>query len=155
MFMPTVGMYTAIERSDVSEPGISTADTQAVQQRYFAAWEARDPDAIAALHTQDTVFWSRLGSEPVRGREAVRQTFAELFEQFPQLSFTTNRLLFGRDFWIFDWVLSFVPDGAADPVGFDALDVVQLSPDGLVARKDTFVDYVQAQAAVAATEVAA
>jgi hypothetical protein len=139
----------------VPEPGISTPDTQSVQQRYFAAWEARDPDAIAALHTEDTVFWSRLGSEPVRGRDAVRQTFAELFERFPQLSFETNRLLFGPDFWVFDWVLKFVPEGAADPVGFDAVDVVQLSPEGLVARKDTFVDYVQALAAVGTTEVAA
>jgi hypothetical protein len=139
----------------VPELGIPTPDTQAAQQRYFAAWEARDPDAIAALHTEDTVYWSRLGSEPVRGRDAVRQTFAELFERFPQLSFETNRLLFGPDFWIFDWVLKFVPEGAADPVGFDAVDVVQLSPDGLVARKDTFVDYVQAQAAVGTTAVAA
>lgn len=134
---------------------ISTPDTQAVQQRYFAAWEARDPDAIAALHTEDTVFWSRLGTEPVRGRAAVRQTFAELFERFPQLSFETNRLLFGPDFWVFDWVLRFVPKGAGDPVGFDAVDVVQLSPEGLVARKDTFIDLVQAQAAVGTTEVAA
>ena len=133
---------------------ISTPDTQAVQQRYFAAWEARDPDAIAALHTDDSVVWSRLGSEPVRGRDAVRQTFAELFDRFPQLSFETNRLLFGPDFWVFDWVLKFVPEGAADPVGFDAVDVVQLSPEGLVARKDTFIDYVQAQAAVG-TAVAA
>jgi uncharacterized protein (TIGR02246 family) len=139
----------------VPELGISTPDTQAVQQRYFAAWEARDPDAIAALHTEDTVFWSRLGSEPVRGRDAVRQTFAELFERFPQLSFETNRLLFGPDFWVFDWVLKFVPEGAADAVGFDAVDVVQLSPEGLVARKDTFVDLVQAQAAVGTTAVAA
>jgi uncharacterized protein (TIGR02246 family) len=132
-------------------------DMQAVKDRYFAAWEARDPDAIAALHSEDTVFWSRLGTEPVRGRSRVRATFAELFERFPELSFETNRLLFGPDFWVFDWRMTFLPEGATERVGFDAVDVVSISPEGLVARKDTFVDFVQAQAAVphAAAEVAA
>jgi hypothetical protein len=35
-------------------------------------------------------------------------------------------------------------------IRFDCLDVVNVSPDGLVARKDTFVDSVQLQAALGA-----
>lgn len=137
-------------------PTAETAtDPRTLQPRYFAAWEARDPDAIAALHTENTVFRSRLGGAPVRGRAAVRDAFAELFTRFPELSFETNQLLFGPDFWVFDWVMTFRPEGAAERVGFDALDVVRISPDGLVARKDTFVDYVQAQAAVGATGASA
>mgnify|MGYP003456177778 CR=1 FL=1 len=39
----------------------------------FAAWEARDPDRIAALHSADTQFQIHTaGSEPVIGRDHVR-----------------------------------------------------------------------------------
>jgi uncharacterized protein (TIGR02246 family) len=123
-------------------------DLRQISERYFAAWEARDPDAIVALHTEDTEFTSRLGMEPVRGREAVREHFAGIFERFPEFSFETYRVLYGADFWLLDWALVFQPEGAEETARFDCLDVVEVSPDGLVARKDTFVDMVQLQAAM-------
>ena len=131
-----------------------TLDLDAISERYFAAWEARDPDAIAALHTDDTTFWSHLGTEPVRGRDAVRATFAELFELFPEFGFDTHRVLFGPDFWVLDWDLTFLPAGGDERRSFHCLDVVNVSPDGLVARKETFVDMVQLQAAMPDTDVA-
>ena len=51
-------------------------------------------------------------------------------------------MLFGEDHWILDWAL------ISGDVRFDCLDVVNVSPDGLVARKDTFVDGMQLQAAL-------
>jgi hypothetical protein len=130
-------------------------DLEKISERYFAAWEANDPDAIVALHTEGTQFWSHLGTAPVKGREAVRATFAELFERFPEFSFETYRVLYGPDFWVLDWALIFRPDGSEETQRFDCLDVVNLSPEGLVARKDTFVDMVQLQAALPGTDVAA
>ena len=121
---------------------ITQQDLKTVSERYFAAWAARDPDAIVALHTEDTQFWTHLGAAPVRGREAVRAAFAEIFEQFPNLTWETYRVLYGEDHWILDWAL------ISGDVRFDCLDVVNVSPDGLVARKDTFVDSVQLQAAM-------
>ena len=123
-------------------------DLNRIAERYFAAWEANDPDAIAALHTDDTQFWSHLGSAPVAGRDAVRATFAELFARFPEFGFEAYRVLYGPDFWVLDWALTFRPEGAAEKRRFDCLDVVNVSPSGLVVRKDTFVDMVQAQAAL-------
>src|SRR5262245_66634804 len=64
-------------------------DLEAISERYFAAWAGRDPDAIVALHTEDTQFWSHLGMAPVKGRDAVRDTFADLFERFPEFDFET------------------------------------------------------------------
>ena len=130
-------------------------DQQEIAERYFAAWEARDPDAIVALHTEDTQFWTRLGTEPVTGREAVRETFADLFERFPDFGFETYRVLHGPDFWVLDWALTFRPEGADERARFDCVDVVNLSPEGLVARKDTFVDMVQLQAALPGVDVEA
>ncbi len=117
-------------------------DLKAISERYFAAWEARDPDRIVALHTDDTTFWSHLGTVPVAGRDAVRATFAGLFDAFPEFSFETYRVLYGEDHWVLDWAL------ISGDIRFDCLDVVVVSPDGLVARKDTFVDMVQMQAAL-------
>ena len=57
----------------MSETTVQKLDLTAISERYFAAWAARDPDAIVALHTEDTSFWMHMGGEPVVGRDAVRQ----------------------------------------------------------------------------------
>jgi ketosteroid isomerase-like protein len=121
---------------------ITEQDLKTISERYFAAWAARDPDAIVALHTEDTQFWTHLGAGRVQGREAVRAAFAQIFEQFPNLTWETYRVLYGEDHWILDWAL------ISGDIRFDCLDVVIVSPDGLVARKDTFVDAMQLQAAL-------
>jgi uncharacterized protein (TIGR02246 family) len=134
----------------MTEPAL---DLKAISERYFAAWEARDPDAIVALHTNDTQFTTRLGTDPIQGSDAVRDHFAELFERFPEFSSEIHRVLYGPDFWVLDWALVFKPQGADETARFDCLDVVNVSRDGLVARKDTFVDMVQLQAALPELDV--
>ena len=121
----------------MSPTAATVVDLKAISERYFAAWADRDPDAIVALHTDETRFWTHLGNEAVVGRDAVRATFAELFDTFPDFSFETYRVLH-----VLDWAL------ISGDIRFDCLDVVVVSPDGLVARKDTFVDSVQLQAAI-------
>jgi hypothetical protein len=124
-------------------------DLNAISERYFAAWEARDPDAIVELHTEDTQFWTHAGTEPVHGREAVRDAFAEIFERFPDFGFEVYRVLYGADHWILDWALT------SGDVRFDCLDVVNVTEDGLVARKDTSIDFVQLQASLSRVKAAA
>jgi uncharacterized protein (TIGR02246 family) len=122
---------------------------QAIAERYFKAWEACDADAIAALHAEDTQFWLHSGGGPVNGRDAVRKAFAEIFEQWPEFGFETYRVLYGDGHWVLDWALTAVltgDDGSRQPVRFDLLDVVTVNTDGLVLRKDTFVDFPQAMA---------
>jgi ketosteroid isomerase-like protein len=126
----------------MSPAAAQVVDLRAISERYFAAWADRDPEAIVALHTDDTRFWTHLGAGPVVGRAAVRDTFAELFDRFPEFSFETYRVLYGETHWVLDWAL------ISGDIRFDCLDVVMVSPDGLVARKDTFVDAVQLQAAM-------
>lgn len=123
---------------------ITQSALRALSERYFAAWAAHDPDAIVALHTEDTRFWMHLGGEAVVGRNAVRATFAEIFEEFPDLTWETYRVLYGDDHWILDWAL------ISGDIRFDCLDVVNVSSEGLVTRKDTFVDATQLQAALGA-----
>lgn len=117
-------------------------DLKALSERYFAAWAKRDPDAIAGMHTEDTRFWTHVGAEPVVGRDAAREAFAGIFEQFPEFTFETYRVLYGDDHWVLDWVM------ISGGVRFDCLDVVTVSPEGLIARKDSFIDSAQMTASM-------
>ncbi len=138
----------------MSTPAVTSIDIKEVQERYFAAWEARDPDAIAALHTEDGQFWAHLGGEAVTGRQAIRAAFAEVFERFPNFGFDTYRVLNGEEHWVLDWRLTFDGPGG-ERLGFDCIDAVVIAEDGLVARKDTFFDTVQLQAALPELDVEA
>src|SRR3982074_2101464 len=109
----------------MSEVTAEKLDLKAISERYFAAWAARDPDAIVALHTDDTRFWTHLGTGPVVGRDAVRAAFTEIFEGFPEFSFDAYRVLYGENHWVLDWAL------ISGDMRFDCLDVVDVSPDGL------------------------
>ena len=105
--------------------------------RYVAAWASHDPDAIAALHTDHTTFWLHHGQDAVSGREAVRDRFATMFQQLPDFGFVVHRNVFGPRHWVLDWTLTVAA------VCWDCLDLVTVTDDWRVARKDTFVDSVQ------------
>src|SRR3982074_2479653 len=53
-----------------------------VFERYHVGWETRNPDLIASLHSEDTVFHVHDGSAAVHGREALRQRCFDTFEKF-------------------------------------------------------------------------
>ena len=82
---------------------------QEIADRYGDAWHSHDPDAIVALHTADTKFHLHAGDDPARGREAVRETFAQILTQWPDLHFHPVALRYGDDFWV---AISLLPSGA-------------------------------------------
>ena len=128
-------------------------DVRALFERYAATFATHDVEAITALHAEDTEFRLRLDGEPARGRAAVAETFAGFFAAWPRFGFEVHRVLVGADHWVLDWAATAEltrPDGTPVPVRFDCLDVVTVDAEGLVTRKDTFVDHAQAQAALAA-----
>ncbi|MEV0389577.1 nuclear transport factor 2 family protein [Nonomuraea sp. NPDC050643] len=131
----------------------ASLDVEKLFDAYASTFATRDAHAIVALHSPQTKFWLRNGEQPVHGRPAVRETFAAMFEQWPEMGFEVHRLITGDRHWVLDWALTAVlttPDGARHPVSFDCLDVVILDQNGLVERKDTFIDLPQAQAALTA-----
>jgi steroid delta-isomerase-like uncharacterized protein len=114
-------------------------------QRYADAWGRHDPDAIVALHTEDTTFHAHIGQEPARGKAAVRQAFADLFAQFPDLGFTQVSLRTGPDFWVVEWRMSGTLAGTDSAFEVDLVDLITIE-DGLVKRKDSYIDAVAMQA---------
>ena len=109
-----------------------------VFERYHACWEARDPDRIAELHTDDSVFHLHSGRGPVQGRAAVREAAAEIFALVPDLAFELVSLRCGEDFWVVQWTLTGTSaSGAA--VDVDLVDFV-LVENGAVSEKHSYVD---------------
>jgi ketosteroid isomerase-like protein len=71
-------------------------------ERYYAAWNKRDLDAILALYAEDIEFSSpyiaALGFSPdgvIHGKDFLRLYFEKALERAPQLTFTPEALLVG------------------------------------------------------------
>src|SRR4029079_16723969 len=92
---PVTLLHTSSRLMHTQSMQMTQQNLAAISERYFAAWAAHDPDAIVALHTADTQFWMHMGGDPVVGRDAVRDTFAEIFTQFPDFTWETYRMILG------------------------------------------------------------
>lgn len=110
-----------------------------IASTYLDAWAAGDPDRIAALHAPGTRFELHApdGPGPALGRAAVRDAFTEVFAAWPGFSFVTHRLLYGDAHWVLDWTLVASPAGRE--IRIDLVDIVTVSPAGLVDRKDSYL----------------
>jgi ketosteroid isomerase-like protein len=113
-------------------------DLRPMFDRYVAAWSGRDPDAIAAMHSEDGVFHLHAGQPPVHGREAIREAFAGFLAQYPDLAFELVDVRFGADHWAVEWKMS------SSGLEVDLADVVTVE-DGLVKSKQSYVDAVTLQ----------
>lgn len=123
----------------------------AVFERYHVGWETRNPDLIASLHSEDTIFLLHDGSDPVKGRDALRQHCVALFAAF-KFTHVTERLLYGADHWVLDWtmVLSLAePNGTPFTARVEMLDVVTVNARDEVVRKDVYMNGKQSRAAFA------
>src|SRR5664279_4092781 len=103
---------------------------------YGKAWNAHDPDAIVALHTEDTRFVTHGFGQPAEGRAAMRAAAAATFEQFPEFATHHRKLLLGVAHWVLEWT---VVNGE---LHVDCVDIVTIE-GGLVKTKDTYFDVAQ------------
>lgn len=115
-------------------------EMQGLAYRYGKAWAAHDLDAMMALHTEDTVFLIHgAGGEEAVGAAAVRAAFAEALARSPDLRFQPVRVYFGEAHFVSQYVMSGTVEGK--PYHCDGVDIF-LVRDGLVARKDTYADWI-------------
>jgi steroid delta-isomerase-like uncharacterized protein len=116
-----------------------------LMQHYTDAWGSRDPDKIVALHTDNTIFHAHAGQEAARGKHAVRQAFADLLAQFPDLAFAPVSQRVGQDFWVAEWRMTGTLAGTDIAFEVDLVDVITVE-DGLVKSNDSYIDAVSMQA---------
>jgi len=119
--------------------------------RYNAAWNAHDLDAIMAMHAPDMVFENHTAGESATGEEA-RAHIGSIFETWPDIAFTTRRLYVHEGLVVQEWTAAATHvntmrrgDLVAEPTGrrveWDGLDVIPFE-NGLVKRKDVYSDSV-------------
>ena len=104
-------------------------------ERYNAAWNAQDLDAIHAHHHADVVFHNHTAGERAEGAEAVREHVAAIFRNWPTLRFTSRGIRAGDDFVVSEWTAHADRDGRR--LEWDGIDVFPLQ-DGLILRKDVY-----------------
>jgi len=119
--------------------------------RYNAAWNDHDLDAIMAMHAPDMVFDNHTAGESAAG-EAVRGHIGSIFETWPDIRFETRRLYVREGVVTQEWTATATHanrmtrgDLVAEPTGetitWDGIDVIPFE-DGLVKRKDVYSDSV-------------
>jgi steroid delta-isomerase-like uncharacterized protein len=128
-----------------------TTMVEELAARYGDAWNSGDLDAVLDLHTDDVVFQAHAaGSPPAEGKAAVRAAFAAYLAQLPGIHFTPRSLRVGNGFWVMESTMTGTVaeplDAGGESVGrpgarveVDCVDVIEVR-DGLVARKDTYLD---------------
>ena len=130
---------------------MSEPDLKDAIDRYNAAWNAHDLDAIMAMHAPDMVFENHTAGEAASGEEA-RGHIASIFETWPDIEFSTRRLYIRDDLVVQEWTATATHanrmtrgDLVAEPSGkrveWDGLDVIPFE-DGLIKRKDVYSDSV-------------
>jgi uncharacterized protein (TIGR02246 family) len=105
--------------------------------RYDAAWNAQDLDAVASMHDDAIVFHNHTAGERVAGADAVREHIGAIFTRWPTLRFERRALRCGEDFAVSEWTARAThPDGRR--LEWDGVDVFPLTADGRIARKDVY-----------------
>jgi ketosteroid isomerase-like protein len=110
-------------------------DLAALIDRYDAAWNAQDVEAIMAMHTPDMVFENHTRGVRVEGA-AVRELLEATFAAQPDLRFRGRRRYVGADFVVSEWTAT-ASDENGEPIEWDGVDVFPFR-DGLIARKDVY-----------------
>jgi steroid delta-isomerase-like uncharacterized protein len=122
-------------------------------QRYGEAWNSGDLDAILSMHTEDSIFQAHAAGPPaVAGKAAVRRAFVSYFALLPDINFAPRSLHVGSDHWVMQSTMTGTVGQAlkvedqtlgagGSRIEVDCVDVIEVC-DGLVARKDTYLDTV-------------
>ncbi len=119
-------------------------------ERYCAAWNAHDVDALLSMQTDDMVFHLHLdGSDEVVGADALRAQYEAFFEVMPDYRAEPTRTTVRGDLAVVEYTIT-ATLAAPFPIGaftghpgrharFAASDILRFT-DGKVARKDVYVD---------------
>ena len=120
-------------------------------ERYNAAWNDHDLDAIVAMHAPDMVFANHTAGESAEGDE-VRAHIGAIFEAWPDIAFATRRLYVRGGLVVQEWTATathtrtmrrgdLVAEPSGERVEWVGMDVIPFE-GGLVKRKDVYSDSV-------------
>src|SRR6266581_1813755 len=99
------------------------AELQDFIDRYNAAWNAHDVDAILSMHTDDSVFENHTTGDVNVGKEAIGSAIRGIFSVFPDLSFEGRRTYIRDDLVFFFQAEDGIRDGRVTGVQTCALPI--------------------------------
>jgi steroid delta-isomerase-like uncharacterized protein len=131
--------------------------------RYNAAWNDHDVEAIVAMHTDDSVFENHTTGDVNVGKDEIGQAISGVFTVFPDLQFETRRQYLRDDLIVQEWTARGTHLGKmtragleVEPTGqrveYRGMDVIPIA-DGKVARKDVYSDGVTLLRQLGLTEI--
>jgi ketosteroid isomerase-like protein len=114
-----------------------TMDIAALIDRYDAAWNAQDIDAVASMHHDAIVFDNHTAGERAEGAAAVRAHIAGIFARWPTLRFERRALRCGSDFAASEWTARATHPDDGRRLEWEGVDVFVIT-DERIARKDVY-----------------
>ena len=124
------------------------ARTLEVNEQTYAAWNAHDPYAVAAVFAEDAVLREAGRPEEIRGRAAIRARAAALLGAFPDFRLERIVLVVDGDRHADRWVMTGTHRGALfgiPPTGravrIEGATFTRLGAQGLVVEDVHHVDY--------------
>jgi steroid delta-isomerase-like uncharacterized protein len=136
--------------ANASDPG-TVGELRGFVDRYSAAWNDRDTDAMAQLVTEDIVWEDPALAEPARGIAAVQEFMRTSWRAFPDMRFgepDPPALAVTGEVVLWAWYMQGTHNGAIDPPGFaptgrtmrvDGIDQWTMR-DGRIARYRAYYD---------------
>ena len=122
--------------------------TLAVNDATYAAWNAHDPDAVAAVFAADAVMRESGRPDEHRGRAAIRQRAGALLAAFPDFRLERLVLVIDGDRHADRWVMTGTHTGelfgippTGRPVRVEGATFTRLGPDGLVVEDIHHTDF--------------
>ena len=120
---------------------MTNTDKIALLEKFAAAWNAHDVDALMDCMTDDCVFCSAAGATPqggvFEGREAVRAAYAAVWQKFPDAEWNEPKHFVSGDSGISQWLFTgSTPDGK-EKCRVYGCDVFEFK-NGKIKSKDTY-----------------
>lgn len=97
---------------------------------YGRAWTERDPEAAASLYASDGTYQVTPFQEPMRGRKAILEYWAEVARTQEGIQFGCQILAVSEDFGIARWWASFVRKPPGLPTKLDGIFLIVLDSNG-------------------------
>jgi hypothetical protein len=109
---------------------LTAEDLSAWLDAYGRAWETRDPDAAAALFTDEATYQWGPFEEPLRGRDEIRKRWAEATSTQDAVSFGCEPMAVTDDHGIARWWVSFVLPAERSRVRIEGIFAIALDAGG-------------------------
>ena len=107
-------------------------DIESLLERYDAAWNEQDLDAIVEMHAPGMVFENHTAGTRAEGDD-VRGHIGQIFENWPDMRFRGRKLQVRDALAVSEWTAS-ATKKSGEKIEWDGVDIFEFE-DGLIQRK--------------------